>query len=73
MKYMVKHMTQFRFNFFFYIIFDQYNEITLKGKIKILDKDRNQNDPIKRKFTTLIGDDGNSDPESEPSTAKKTC
>ena len=55
---------------FFKIIFDQYNEITLKGKIKIFDKSPYQKDPIKRKFTPLIGDDDNSEPESELPTAK---
>ena len=69
-KYMIKHMNQFRFNFFLYIVFD---EITLKGRIKIFDKMSYQSDPIKRKFSTVIGYDDESDNVSEQATSKKTC
>lgn len=52
-KYMVKHMNQSRFIFFFYIIFSKSNEITLQGKIKIINEVAFISDQVKRKFAKL--------------------
>ena len=50
-------MNQFRFNFFFYIIFSYYNEIKLHGLIDIIQEGNNKKYANnKRKFANLYSD-----------------
>jgi len=57
-KHSVKHMNQYRFNFFFYISFDYYNEIKSKGIINIDNSIDLEKIPAeKRKFALIDSDD----------------
>ena len=60
-------MNQYRFLFFFFIIFSYYNEIKLAGIINIINETaKNKYVKIKRKFAFLY-----SETESEPDTVAK--
>ncbi len=49
-KYITKHMNIYRFNFFLFLLFDHYNELTIEGKFSLLEEVvMNKSEKIKRK------------------------
>ena len=72
-KYMCRHMNEDRFNFFFYIQFDYFNQVKVEGIIPIanvspLPKGQGE----KRKFTSLYSEDESDEDEADKQNNKKT-
>ena len=66
-KHITKHMNQYRFNFFIFVIFNYYNEIKSEGIINITKAvDITTFESHKRKFAFLYSEDDLSDDQSPP-------
>jgi len=66
-KYMTKHMNYYRYNFFLYIVFDQYNTLLLDGRFSLVEELPDTKNAIKRKLASLYAfdDDENESDEND--------
>jgi hypothetical protein len=57
-KYILKHMNMYRYNFFLFILFDQYNTLAQDGKFSLIETVAiEKSDAVKRKRDELDEDD----------------
>ncbi len=56
-KYMTKHMNYFRFNFFLFILFNQYNTLAAEGRFSLVEKLPETKQAIKRNIREIYSEE----------------
>ena len=61
-KYILKHMSFYRFNFFLFVILDNYNKVKIENLIDIAEAILfEKSDPLKRRIDEIDTDDSDSE------------